>query len=69
MNRILIIITILFISSSLVSANPNIQARTAILVDYNSDEILYEFSHILQYCSINLEYPGKGGLLQEKRKK
>ena len=42
MNRILIITILLFISSSLVSANPNIQARTAILVDYNSDEILYE---------------------------
>ena len=42
MNKILIIIILLFISNSLVSANPNIQARTAILVDYNSDEILYE---------------------------
>ena len=28
----------------MVFANPNIQARTAILVDYNSDEILYETS-------------------------
>jgi serine-type D-Ala-D-Ala carboxypeptidase (penicillin-binding protein 5/6) len=42
MNKILIIIILFFISNSLVSANPNIQARTAILVDYNSDEILYE---------------------------
>ena len=42
MNKILIIIILLFISNSLVLANPNIQARTAILVDYNSDEILYE---------------------------
>ena len=42
MNKLLIIILIFFNSSLMVFANPNIQARTAILVDYHSDEILYE---------------------------
>ncbi len=42
MNKFLIIV-ILFLSFNLtVSATPNIQARTAILVDYHSDKILYE---------------------------
>ena len=42
MNKFLIFI-ILFLSSNLtVFATPNIQARTAILIDYHSDEILYE---------------------------
>jgi serine-type D-Ala-D-Ala carboxypeptidase (penicillin-binding protein 5/6) len=42
MNKLLIIV-ILFINSSLiVLANPNIEARTAILIDYHSDDILYE---------------------------
>ena len=39
----LLFITILLINSSLVVfANPNILARTAILVDFHSDEVLYE---------------------------
>jgi serine-type D-Ala-D-Ala carboxypeptidase (penicillin-binding protein 5/6) len=42
MNKFLIIIIILLNSSLTVFANPNVQARTAILVDYHSDEILYE---------------------------
>tara|TARA_B100001093_G_scaffold489393_1_gene527516 strand:+ start:451 stop:1599 length:1149 start_codon:yes stop_codon:yes gene_type:complete len=42
MNKFLIIIIILLNSCLTVFANPNIQARTAILVDYHSDEILYE---------------------------
>ena len=42
MNRFLIIIIIFLNSSLMVFANPNIQARTAILVDYHSDKILYE---------------------------
>jgi len=42
MNKFLIFV-ILFLSSNLtVFATPNIQARTAILIDYHSDEILYE---------------------------
>ena len=42
MNKLLIFF-ILFLSSNLtVFATPNIQARTAILIDYHSDEILYE---------------------------
>jgi D-alanyl-D-alanine carboxypeptidase (penicillin-binding protein 5/6) len=37
------ILTVFFLFSiNLVSANPNIEARTAILVDYQSDKILYE---------------------------
>ena len=42
MNKFLIIIFLLFNSGLMVFANPNIQARTAILIDYYSDEILYE---------------------------
>ena len=42
MNKILIFL-ILYITSSInLFANPNIQARTGILIDYHSDEILYE---------------------------
>jgi len=42
MNKFLIIVIIFLNSSLMVFANPNIQARTAILVDFHSDEILYE---------------------------
>ena len=42
MNKILIFL-ILYITSSInLFANPNIQARTGILIDYHSDKILYE---------------------------
>ena len=42
MNKILIFL-ILYITSGLnLFANPNIQARTGILIDYHSDEVLYE---------------------------
>ena len=42
MNKIFIFI-FLYVSLSLnLFANPNIQARTAILIDYHSDEVLYE---------------------------
>ena len=45
----LLLITILLINSSLVVfANPNILARTAILVDYHSDEVLYEMDPDVQ---------------------
>ena len=45
----LLFITILLINSSLVVfANPNILARTAILVDYHSDEVLYEMDPDVQ---------------------
>ena len=42
MNKIfLLFITILFLNSNLI-ANPNVNARTGILVDYHSDKILFE---------------------------
>ena len=42
MNKILLsLITLLFLNSALF-ANPNLSARTGILVDYHSDEILFE---------------------------
>ena len=42
MNRFLIL-TIIFITlSTQIFANPKLQARTGILVDYHSDEILFE---------------------------
>ena len=42
MNRFTLFIILSFFLSPSVFANPNIQARTAILIDYHSDEILYE---------------------------
>ena len=42
MNKFLIIIVLFLNSSLVVFANPDIQARTAILVDFHSDEVLYE---------------------------
>jgi len=42
MNRILLIILLLIGLTTKLFSNPNIQARTVILVDYHSDKILYE---------------------------
>ena len=42
MNKIIIFIFLCVNFSLNLSANPNIQARTGILIDYHSDEILYE---------------------------
>ena len=41
MNRLIFITLLIFLTTKVV-ANPNIQARTGILIDYHSDEILYE---------------------------
>ena len=41
MNKFLIVIILFFFNTSLF-ANPNIQARTGILIDYHSNEILFE---------------------------
>jgi len=42
MNKLLLsLLTIFFLTSNLI-ANPNVNARTGILVDYHSDEILFE---------------------------
>ena len=42
MNRILITLFLFFTYFSTIFANPNINARTGILMDYDSNEILYE---------------------------
>tara|TARA_B100000575_G_scaffold293786_1_gene306401 strand:+ start:1868 stop:3016 length:1149 start_codon:yes stop_codon:yes gene_type:complete len=42
MNRVFILFFLFVFFSSALQANPNINARTSILVDYHSDEILYE---------------------------
>tara|TARA_B100000902_G_scaffold388667_1_gene434662 strand:- start:2096 stop:3244 length:1149 start_codon:yes stop_codon:yes gene_type:complete len=42
MNKLLFYLIIFLSLSSSVFASPNIQARTAILLDYHSDEVLYE---------------------------
>mgnify|MGYP001365340778 CR=1 FL=1 len=42
MNKILFFILIFYSIFSNILANPNIQARTGILIDYHSEEILYE---------------------------
>ena len=43
MSRLLIFIFIFFSLIASLKANPNILARTGILIDYHSDEILHEF--------------------------
>tara|TARA_B100000767_G_scaffold31701_1_gene27099 strand:- start:15 stop:1163 length:1149 start_codon:yes stop_codon:yes gene_type:complete len=48
MNKFLIIIILFFSSSLMLLANPDLKARTGILVDYNSDEILYDLDSDLQ---------------------
>jgi len=42
MNKLIAIIILFICSSSIVFGNQNINARTAILIDYHSDEILFE---------------------------
>ena len=42
MNKLITILFFYFILSTVVISNPKINARTGILVDYHSDEILYE---------------------------
>jgi D-alanyl-D-alanine carboxypeptidase (penicillin-binding protein 5/6) len=42
MNRLIIIVILFFNLTFPVFANPNIKARTAILIDYHSNEILFE---------------------------
>ncbi len=42
MNKFLILIILLIGFGTKIFANPNIQARTAILVDFHSDEVLFE---------------------------
>jgi D-alanyl-D-alanine carboxypeptidase (penicillin-binding protein 5/6) len=42
MNKLLIITILLLSIVSNLAANPNLQARTGILIDYHSNEILYE---------------------------
>ena len=43
MNKIFIILLFLLNNFLSAQANPIIDARTGILIDYHSDEILYEF--------------------------
>ena len=42
MNKFLLISILFFSLTIKLYSNPNIQARTGILVDYHSDKILYE---------------------------
>ena len=42
MNKFFFIIIFFFIYINSLLANPNIKARTGILIDYHSDEILFE---------------------------
>jgi serine-type D-Ala-D-Ala carboxypeptidase (penicillin-binding protein 5/6) len=42
MNKLIIFILLFLFTNSFLLANPNIQARTAILVDFNSDKVLFE---------------------------
>ena len=42
MNRLFLLLISFFYFSTSVYANPNINARTAILIDHHSDKVLYE---------------------------
>ena len=42
MNKFIAILLILFLNCKAVFANPNINARTAIVMDYHSDKVLFE---------------------------
>ena len=42
MNKFIILITLFFSLSLNLSANPNLNARTGILIDYHSEDILFE---------------------------
>jgi len=42
MNKLIIYLFLFFFTNTLLFANPNILARTAILMDYHSEEVLYE---------------------------
>ena len=42
MNRLISYFFLLFFTNTLLFANPNILARTAILMDYHSEEVLYK---------------------------
>ena len=42
MNKFTIIIILLLLLTPKVFANPNLKARTGILIDYHSDEVLFE---------------------------
>jgi serine-type D-Ala-D-Ala carboxypeptidase (penicillin-binding protein 5/6) len=42
MNKLIIYFFLLFLTNTLLFANPNILARTAILMDYHSNDVLYE---------------------------
>ena len=42
MNKLIIYFFLLFFTNTFLFANPNILARTAILMDYHSEEVLYE---------------------------
>ena len=48
MNKLIIIIILFFNLTFSVFANPNIKARTAILIDYHSNEILFELEADMQ---------------------
>ena len=48
MNKILILIIIFLNLNTLVKATPQINARTAIVLDYHSDKILYEYEPDIQ---------------------
>ena len=58
MNKLIIFIIIIFKLYNYANANPNIQARTAILFDYHSDEILFELDPIKSSHTNDQNYDG-----------
>ena len=48
MNKFIILITLFFSLSLNLSASPNLNARTGILIDYHSEDILFELDPDIQ---------------------
>ena len=49
MNKYLLTFVIFILASTEVFANPNVKARTGILVDFHSNEVLFELDQILKF--------------------
>ena len=57
MNKLFFIIFFVFFFLNKLIANPNINARTGILIDYHSDEIIYEFDPDTNSCTMKTDFP------------
>ena len=54
MNKFIILFFLFFFINFKINANPNLQARTGILVDFHSDEIMFELDPDSQICPASM---------------